>query len=125
MSRLLDGALMPQSTDIVLGGDGYMVSPGSYRRMSVGVQGGAQGRIVLWAYVGGQRRAIQLEAERGWDSEGVGSVLGGQGVEPWQYATDFADGAIATSTTATRIPSFLLGVAVYIGIGRYLYRSVA
>ena len=30
---------MTQLTDIVLAGDGYMIAPGTYRRMSDGVSG--------------------------------------------------------------------------------------
>jgi hypothetical protein len=116
---------MTQSTDVVLAGDGYMVAPGTYRRMSDGVSEGGPGRIVLRDFVGGQRRAIQLEAERGWDSEGVGSVLFGQGVEPWPFGTSFADPVIGVPTVTTRIVAMLLGDAIYVGIGRFLYRSVA
>ena len=116
---------MTQSTDVVLAGDGYMVAPGTYRRMSDGVAEGTPGRIVLRDFVGGQRRAIQLEAERGWDSEGVGPVLFGQGVEPWPHGTSFADPVIGVPTVTTRTVAMLLGDAIYIGIGRFLYRSVA
>lgn len=116
---------MTQSTDVVLAGDGYMVAPGTYRRMSDGVTEGGPGRIVLRDFVGGQRRAIQLETERGWDSEGVGQALFGQGVEPWPYGTNFADPVIGVPTVTTRTVAMLLGDAIYIGIGRFLYCSVA
>jgi hypothetical protein len=116
---------MTQFTDVVLAGDGYMVAPGSYRRMSDGVAESTPGRIVLRDFVGGQRRAIQLEAERGWDSEGVGSALFGQGVEPWPFGTSFADPVIGVPTTTSRIPAMLIGDAIFAGIGRFLYRSVA
>ena len=116
---------MTQSTDVVLADDGYMVAPGTYRRMSDGVAEGGPGRIVLRDFVGGQRRAIQLEAERGWDSEGVGPALFGQGVEPWPYGTSFADPVIGVPTVTPRTVAMLLGDAIYIGIGRFLYRSVA
>jgi hypothetical protein len=116
---------MTQATDVVLAGDGYMVTPGTYRRMSDGVHEGAPGTIVLRDFVGGQRRAIQLEAERGWDSEGVGSVLFGQGVEPWPYGTSFTDPVIGMPTTSSRTVSMLLDDAIYVGIGRYLYESVS
>ena len=115
---------MPQTTDIVLGGDGYMLLPGSYRRLSDGSAENTPGTIVLRDFVGGQRRAIQLEPERGWDSEGVGPVLFGQGVEPWPYGTNHPDGVIGIPSSTTRIPSQLFGGMIYIGIGRYLYRSV-
>ena len=116
---------MPQATDVVLAGDGYMLAPGSYRRMSDGVREGTPGRVVLRDFVGGQRRAIQLEADRGWDSEGVGPAFGGQGVAPWPFGTTHADGAIAAPSATTRAVSALLGDRIYLGVGRYLYRSVA
>lgn len=115
-----------QSTDLVLGGLGYMVLPGSYRRMS---DGEAEGRGGVWVqrdFVGGQRRALQLERDRGWDAEGVGPALGGQGVEPWPYNTSNTDGAIVTAPTSSVVAHHAVaGNNVYIGIGRYLYRSVA
>jgi hypothetical protein len=116
---------MPQITDVVLAGDGYMVAPGSYRRMSDGVAERTPGRIILRDFVGGQRRAIQLEAERGWDSEGVGPALFGQGVEPWPFGTSFTDPVIGVPTTTSRIPAMLIGDAIFAGLGRFLYRSVA
>jgi hypothetical protein len=93
--------------------------------MSDGVREGTPGRVVLRDFVGGQRRAMQLEADRGWDSEGVGPALGGQGVAPWPFGTTHADGSIATPSGTVRAVSALLGDRIYVGIGRYLYRSVA
>ena len=69
---------MPQITDIVLDGAGYMVVPGSYRRTQDGLPEGRTGRISLSDFFGGQRRALQLERDRGWDAEGVGPALFGQ-----------------------------------------------
>jgi hypothetical protein len=115
---------MTQPTDIVLAGDGYMVAPGAYRRSADGVNEGGAGRIILRDFVGGQRRAIHLEAERGWDSEGVGPAHFGQGVEPWPYDTGFADPVIGPPSQTVRAHSMLVGDAIYVGIGRFLYRSV-
>jgi hypothetical protein len=80
---------MAQATDIVLAGAGYMVLPGSYQRMSDGEPEGRAGRWVQRDFVGGQRRALQLERDRGWDSEGVGPALGGQA--EWPIRGHFAD----------------------------------
>ena len=74
--------------------------------------------------MGGQRRALQLERDRGWDAVGVGPALGGQGVEPWPYSESFTDGAIGTVTTV-RAPHLVLDPYAYVAIGRYLYRTVA
>jgi hypothetical protein len=115
---------LSQPTDIVLAGDGYMVVPGTYRRMTDGTAEGAPGSIVQRDFIGGQRRAIQLEAERGWDSEGVGPVLFGQGVEPWPFASAYTDATIATPLSTQPVPAMLLGDTIYVGIGRYLFRSV-
>jgi hypothetical protein len=115
---------MNQPTDIVLAGDGYMVAPGTYRRSADGVNEGSAGRIILRDFVGGQRRAIQLEAERGWDSEGVGPAHFGQGVEPWPYDTSVADPVIGAPSQTVRAHAMLVGDAIYVGIGRFLYRSV-
>jgi len=116
---------MTQPTDIVLAGAGYMVLPGSYQRMSDGEPEGRAGRWVQRDFVGGQRRALQLERDRGWDSEGVGPALGGQGVEPWPHTESYTDGGIAgrTVTAAQRVASAIAGSRAYYGNGRYWYGS--
>ena len=116
---------MTQPTDITLAGAGYMLVPGSYRRTSDSLTEPISGTWLQRDFIGGQRRAIQLEQERGWDSEGVGPALFGQGVEPWPYGSSFADATITLPDTNQPVPAMLLGDAIYIGIGRYLYRSVA
>src|SRR5215212_2145718 len=116
---------MTQPTDIVLAGAGYMVLPGSYQRMSDGEPEGRAGRWVQRDFVGGQRRALQLERDRGWDSEGVGPAQGGQGVEPWPHTESYTDGGIAgrTVTAAQRVASAIAGSRAYYGNGRYWYGS--
>ena len=116
---------MTQPTDIVLAGAGYMVLPGSYQRMSDGEPEGRAGRWVQRDFVGGQRRALQLERDRGWDSEGVGPALGGQGVEPWPHTEGYTDGGIAgrTVTAAQRVVSAIAGSRAYYFNGRYWYGS--
>jgi hypothetical protein len=115
---------MPQQTDIELDGAGYMVAPGTYKRMQDGMAEGRTGRVIVKDFFGGQRRALQLERDRGWDSEGVGPALFGQGVEPWPYRESYTDGALSTVTTI-RSPHLVAGDRVYIAVGQYLYRSVA
>ncbi|MGI8475412.1 MAG: hypothetical protein ACR2OO_03445 [Thermomicrobiales bacterium] len=117
---------MPQATDIVLDGAGYMVLPGSYSRRANVEPDGRVGRWVQRDFVGGQRRAMQLERDAGWDSPAVGPALRGQGVEPWPFTVGNTDSAIlATPSTTTKPRSCVVGSLVYIGIGRYLYKSVA
>ena len=81
-----------------------MVVPGSYRRTQDGLPEGRTGRISLSDFFGGQRRALQLERDRGWDAEGVGPALFGQGVEPWPFVQSHVDNVITTVTTV-RAPS--------------------
>jgi hypothetical protein len=114
---------MSQTTDIVLDGAGYMVVPGSYRRMQDGLPEGRTGRISLSDFFGGQRRALQLERDRGWDAEGVGPTLFGQGVEPWPFLQSHTDNVITTVTTV-RAPHLVVGDNAYVAVGRFLYKSV-
>lgn len=111
------------ATDITLDGAGYMVIAGSYRRASDGAPDTRPGSISITDFVGGQRRALQLERDRGWDAVGVGPALNGQGVEPWPFIQAFTDGTIATVSTV-RAPHLVLDPYAYVAIGRYLYRTV-
>jgi len=111
------------ATDITLDGAGYMVAAGSYRRASDGAPDTRPGSISITDFVGGQRRALQLERDRGWDAVGVGPALNGQGVEPWPFMQSFTDGAIAPVSTV-RAPHLVLDPYAYVAIGRYLYRTV-
>lgn len=114
---------MALATDIELNGAGYMVAPGTYRRTQDGMPEGRTGRVVVKDFFGGQRRALHLERDRGWDSEGVGPALFGQGVEPWPFQMAHADSVIATVTTV-RAPHLVVGDRAYVAVGRFLYRSV-
>lgn len=116
---------MPQVADIVLDGVAYMLVPGSYRRGAAGLPEGRSGRVVISDFVGGQRRALQLERDTSWDSPGVGPALFGQGIEPWPFGASHTDGVVIPASTAMRVHTFTLGNAVYLGIGRYVYRTVA
>ncbi len=116
---------MPQSSDIVLDGTPYMLVPGSYRRASAGLPEGRTGRVVISDFVGGQRRALQLERDTSWDSAGVGPALFGQGVEPWPLGVSHTDSAAIPVSTSSRVHALTFGNAVYLGIGRYVYRTVA
>ena len=115
---------MVQATDVTIDGAGYMVAPGSYGRTQDGMAEGRTGRIVMRDFFGGQRRAFQLERDRGWDAAGVGPAYGGQGVEPWPFQTAYTDAALATVTTA-RAPSLILGDFAFLAVGQFLYRAPA
>lgn len=83
-----------QPTDVEIAGAGYMLAPGTYRREQDGLPEGRPGRIVVRDFFGGQRRAFQLERDRGWDGAGVGPAYDGQAKEstrdqhgPWSELT--------------------------------------
>ncbi len=69
---------MPQLTDVEIGGAGYMLAPGSYRRMQEGLAEGRPGRVMQRDFFAGSRRAVQLERDRGFDGLGVGPAFQGQ-----------------------------------------------
>ncbi|MEA2582958.1 MAG: hypothetical protein QOF33_1043 [Thermomicrobiales bacterium] len=116
---------MPQPYDIELDGAGYMIAPGTYRRVSDGMPEGRTGRVVVKDFVGGQRQALQLARDRSWDSDGVGPAMMGQGVEPWPYTTFHGDGVLPAITRTSRTPSIVTGGYVWVGKGTTLYKSVA
>lgn len=129
---------MPQATDIMLGGAGYMLVPGSYQRSDDGGTRGGEaraGRVSITAFGGGQRQALggsgQQSAnagggnDRSWDSIGVRAVYAGQGVEPWPAELVYTDNTVGSVTAAGTAPHLVVGDRAYVGIGRYLYRSAA
>lgn len=116
---------MPQPSDITLDGTPYMLLPGTYRRASAGPPEGRTGRIAISDFVGGQRRALQLERDTAWDSPGVGPAFFGQGVEPWPAIATHTDSVLRAVTAAQRVHAQALGNAIYLGIDRYVYRTVA
>lgn len=116
---------MSQTSDIVLDGIPYMLVPGSYRRGSAGPPEGRSGRITINDFVGGQHRALQLERDTSWDSSGVGPAFFGQGVEPWPWSGPHTDSVLSQVTASQRVYSQPLGSAIYLGTGRFVYRTVA
>ena len=120
---------MPPTTDVQIAGVGYMLAPGGYHRASDGVPEGRARRVVLRDFFGGQRRAFQLERDRGWDGLSVHGAFGGQGVEPWPSLATFADSGFtprASFAAGERCPHVVLGTAsatrAYVMIGGRLYR---
>ena len=79
---------MAQSTDVEIGGAGYMLAAGSYRRTQDApgpgpTAGGFRserggGRVVVRRFAGGQRQAFADAEDRSWDGTGVGPVVAGQ-----------------------------------------------
>lgn len=117
---------MVQIADVQIGSNHYMVQPGKYRRMSDGVREGVMERLNLTDFVAGQRRALQLEKDRGWDAEGCLPVYGGQGIEPSPNVLAYSsDGVIGVPSSTIFVPTLLWQDRLYVGIDRFLYRSVA
>ena len=117
---------MPQGTDVELAGAGYMLAPGSYKRMQDGAApGGRAGaparRLTVEDFAGGQRQAL---GKGGWDAAGVGAAYGGQGVEPWGNELVHVDAMLDQPAIDRQAFSLVVGNACYVGVGRRLYRSV-
>jgi hypothetical protein len=126
---------MPQDTDIVLNGAGYMLVPagtagpgGTYERAQDGMAEGRTGRVGLRDFFGGLRRPIQLERDRGYDGVMTGPALMGQGVIPWAKRAGglllASPSGVPLPSSGTRIPRCFVNNAVYFARGRYLYRTV-
>ncbi len=117
---------MTQPTDIVLDGAGYMLAPGGYRRSQDGIAEGRTGRVSMQDFFGGQRRALQLERDRGWGGIGTGAALDGQGVAPWpRVETAALDGSSEIPDATTPIPTATVNDHVFFAIGPKLYRTIA
>jgi len=134
---------MPQGTDVEIGGAGYMLVPGRYRRSAEESRpapgaGGHAGRVVIAGFAGGQRQAFAEGAgraagtrpggeagSRSWDGIGVGPAYGGQGVEPWPAEVSHADALLDLPGLAAPVPALVAGTACYVALGQRLYRSVA
>lgn len=121
---------MPQTTDIILNGAGYMIDPGSptnpgYRRLQEGFPEGRTERTAITDFIGGQHRHLQLERDRLGDGIGVGPDLGSQGVRPWPRRRDIILSNIATDLPDrdTPIPSVIVRNRLYFAIGHKLYIS--
>ena len=117
---------MPQATDVELGGVGYMLAPGRYKRTPDDPGSIAPGgRVTITSFAAGQRQALAEAADRGWDGLGVGPAYGGQGVEPWPAEAAYADLLFDTPSTVTPAQALIAGNACFLGLGQRLYRSVA
>jgi hypothetical protein len=115
-----------QATDVVLGGVGYMVVPGKYKRRGERTGGQEQtGRQRVGAFGRGLRFGVEDGSGGGWDGLKVGGVGGGQGVEPWPGDGLSAADAILAPSLSVRPASAVQADRVYLAIGRFLYRSAS
>lgn len=122
---------MTQGTDIELGGAGYQLAPGRYKRTAEEAATAPRGgRLQITGFAGGQRHPVAdpaargEAAARGWDGIGVGPVYGGAGVEPWPDESRFGDSMADLPSLAVPTAGLIVGNACYVGLGRRLYRSV-
>jgi hypothetical protein len=130
---------MAQTSDVVLNGVSYQVVPGSYRKRNAPATAAVAPRdvrrLLLGPFSKGQRQAFDGGGSRqssvvsaGWDSAGVGPAFDGAGVEPWPNSAAYADAAVGANplpSTTRRGYGAVAGGNAYVGIGRYLYKSVA
>lgn len=120
---------MPQATDIVLDGAGYMLWSGTgamqYKRSQNGEASGRTGRITQKDFFGGQRRAYQLERDSAWGGIGAGPAYGGQGIEPWPYSlyVNLASSQPSANPNV-RIPHAKISSASGSASGDYLFFAV-
>ncbi len=116
---------MPQSTDIVLHGAGYMLEPGTYKRLQDGMAEGRTERTSLTDFFGGQPRSLQLERDKFAASLNIGPAFDGQGVQPWALSVPRANIPIPTGDAmpvgGTRMPYAVVNNRVYFAIGKTLY----
>ncbi|HEX3723279.1 MAG TPA: hypothetical protein VHV31_10835, partial [Nitrolancea sp.] len=84
--------------DVTLGGEGYMVKPGSYQRYQDGQSEGRLGRVRLFDFFGGARRAAQLERDRFFTGAGAWPTFDSQGITSGPKRQDVT---LATSPAVT------------------------
>ncbi|HWV24101.1 MAG TPA: hypothetical protein VNZ58_07915 [Thermomicrobiales bacterium] len=118
---------MPQATDIVLDGAGYMIVPGSYTRGQDGAPEGRTGRVSFRDFFGGQRRHLQLERDRAFDGLRVGPALNGQGVQPWPAKNGgfSLPAGVTMPSASTRVPAAIVRGRMYFALGQHILECVA
>ncbi|MCA9880305.1 MAG: hypothetical protein KC442_21065, partial [Thermomicrobiales bacterium] len=119
---------MASAHDASLGDVQLTIVPGSYRRRNKeSGRAGVTERLVINRF-GGQRNATQGDgdlADRSWDGVSVGPVWDGAGVEPWPHTAPYGDAMTDVPSTTVRAHCATAANAVFIGIGRRIYKTVA
>lgn len=114
--------------DAVLGDVHLTIVPGTYRkRNKESGRGAVTERLVIDRFAG-QRVAVQAGGEledRSWDGAGVGPAFDGAGVEPWPHSSSFGDTMTDVPSLTVRAHCATAANAVFIGIGRRVYKTVA
>lgn len=107
-----------ETHDIILGGQGYMVAPNSYRRSAEGHSPAPQ-RLVQRAWSGGSLQPLQADADRFWSSLGLLPASAEGGIGPGPQETSFT---IAGLHLTARRHAALHGGRPYFATGGGLYR---
>lgn len=117
---------MPQATDVIIDGAGYMLSPGTYTREQDGAPEGRTGRVTFRDFFGGQRRHLQLERDKAYAGLAVVPALNGQGVQPAGRLTPDAHivnyGTNPKPSRTKRIPFAIVRNQLYYAVGPTIYR---
>jgi hypothetical protein len=93
---------MTQLYDVLLGATGYMVKPGSYQRYQDGQSEGRVGRVRLFDFYGGAKRAAQMERDRFFTGVGAWPTLDSQGLTSGPKRQDFTDSVSPAITPGNR-----------------------
>jgi len=89
---------MTQTYDVLLGATGYMVKPGTYQRYQDGQSEGRVGRVRLFDFYGGAKRAAQMERDRFFTGVGAWPTLDSQGLTSGPKRQDFT-GTVSPAIT--------------------------
>ena len=110
--------------DVTLGGDGYMVKPGTYQRYQDGQSEGRLGRVRLFDFFGGAKRAAQLERDRFFTGVGAWPTFDSQGLTSGPKRQDTSHSVSPAIVPGHRRWSFPHNGTFYVVDGADLY-SVA
>lgn len=115
---------MAEVFDVTLGSTGYMVKPGNYQRFQDGQSEGRVGRVRLFDFYGGGKRAAQLERDRFWSGVGAWPTFDSQGIVAGPGSTDRTLSPTPAFVPTNQHFSFAYGTTTYVISGTALY-SVA
>ena len=113
---------MTQVYDVLLGAAGYMVKPGTYQRYQDGQSEGRVGRVRLFDFYGGAKRAAQMERDRFFTGVGAWPTLDSQGLTSGPKRQDFTETVIPAITPGNRRWVFPFLGTWYLVDGADLYK---
>lgn len=112
---------MSETYDVTIDGTGYMVKPGAYQRFQDGQTEGRVGRVRLFDFYGGGKRAAQMERDRFWSGAGAWPTLDSQGVIAGPIETDRTLTVTPAVDPADKRWSFTYQGTTYVISGADLY----